>query len=259
MNNSYECIEVSIDGKLGCITLNRTKVLNAINRQMVSEILSAMEGFEENEHIRVIVLSGNGRAFAAGADIDEMATDEAIDFEVRNQFKDWDRLAMIKKPIIGAVQGYALGGGFELALCCDLLFAADDAEFGFPEVNLGVMPGAGGTQRLTKLVGKTKAMEWLFTGRRISAREALHFGIINRLVSKEVLMEETLKFAAEIANQAPLSIRLIKESVLKAVDVSLDVGMHFERKNFYLLFSTEDQKEGMRAFQEKRKPNFKGK
>lgn len=259
MNNSYECIEVSIDGKLGCINLNRPKVLNAINRQMVSEILSALEGFEENDHIRVIVLSGNGRAFAAGADIDEMATDEAIDFELRNQFKDWDRLAMIKKPIIGAVQGFALGGGFELALCCDLLFAADDAEFGFPEVNLGVMPGAGGTQRLTKLVGKTKAMEWLFTGRRISAREALHFGIINRLVSKEVLMEETLKFAAEIANQAPLSIRLIKESVLKAVDVSLDVGMHFERKNFYLLFSTEDQKEGMRAFQEKRKPNFKGK
>lgn len=259
MNNSYECIEVSIDGKLGCINLNRPEVLNAINRQMVSEILSALEGFEENDHIRVIVLSGNGRAFAAGADIDEMATDETIDFELRNQFKDWDRLAMIKKPIIGAVQGFALGGGFELALCCDLLFAADDAEFGFPEVNLGVMPGAGGTQRLTKLVGKTKAMEWLFTGRRISAREALHFGIINRLVSKEVLMEETLKFAAEIANQAPLSIRLIKESVLKAVDVSLDVGMHFERKNFYLLFSTEDQKEGMRAFQEKRKPNFKGK
>lgn len=258
MNNSYECIEVSISGKLGCITLNRPKVLNAINRQMVSEILSAMEGFEENDHIRVIVLSGNGRAFAAGADIDEMATDEAIDFELRNQFKDWDRLAMIKKPIIGAVQGFALGGGFELALCCDLLLAADDAEFGFPEVNLGVMPGAGGTQRLTKLVGKTKAMEWLFTGRRISAREALQFGIINRLVSKVVLMEETMKFAAEIANQAPLSIRLIKESVLKAVDVSLDEGMHFERKNFYLLFSTEDQKEGMRAFQEKRKPNFKG-
>ncbi|WP_102275699.1 enoyl-CoA hydratase-related protein [Cytobacillus massiliigabonensis] len=259
MNNSYECIEASIHGKLGLITLNRPKVLNAINRQMVSEILSAMEDFEENDQIRVIVLSGNGRAFAAGADIDEMASDDAINFELRNQFKDWDRLAMIKKPIIGAVQGFALGGGFELALCCDLLLAADDAEFGFPEVNLGVMPGAGGTQRLTKLVGKTKAMEWLFTGKRISAREALQFGIINRHVSKEVLMEETLKFATEIANQAPLSIRLIKESVLKAVDVSLDEGMHFERKNFYLLFSTEDQKEGMRAFQEKRNPNFKGK
>ncbi|MFC0418111.1 enoyl-CoA hydratase-related protein [Cytobacillus solani] len=259
MNNHYECIEASINGKLGLINLNRPKVLNAINRQMVSDILSVMEDFEENDQVRVIVLSGNGRAFAAGADIDEMAADNAIDFELRNQFKDWDRLARIKKPIIGGVQGFALGGGFELALCCDLLLAADDAEFGFPEVNLGVMPGAGGTQRLTKLAGKTKAMEWLFTGKRISASEALQFGLINRLVSKEVLMEETLKFAAEIANQAPLSIRLIKESVLKAVDVSLEEGMHFERKNFYLLFSTEDQKEGMRAFQEKRRPNFKGK
>lgn len=259
MNNSYESIEASINGKLGLINLNRPKVLNAINRQMVSDILSVMEDFEENDQVRVIVLSGNGRAFAAGADIDEMVSDDAIDFELRNQFKDWDRLARIKKPIIGAVQGFALGGGFELALCCDLILAADDAEFGFPEVNLGVMPGAGGTQRLTKLVGKTKAMEWLFTGQRISAREAYQFGIINRIVSKEVLMEETLKFAGEVANQAPLSIRLIKESVLKAVDVSLDEGMQFERKNFYLLFSSEDQKEGMRAFQEKRKANFKGK
>ena len=259
MNNHYECIEASITGKLGLINLNRPKVLNAINRQMVSDILSVMEDFDENDQVRVIVLCGNGRAFAAGADIDEMAADDAIDFELRNQFKDWDRLARIKKPIIGAVQGFALGGGFELALCCDLLLAADDAEFGFPEVNLGVMPGAGGTQRLTKLVGKTKAMEWLFTGKRISARDALQFGIINRIVAKEVLMEETLKFAGEVADQAPLSIRLIKESVLKAVDVSLDEGMQFERKNFYLLFSTEDQKEGMSAFQEKRKANFKGK
>ncbi|KQL19349.1 enoyl-CoA hydratase/isomerase family protein [Cytobacillus solani] len=259
MNNHYECIEASINGKLGLINLNRPKVLNAINRQMVSDILSVMEDFEENDQVRVIVLSGNGRAFAAGADINEMAADNAIDFELRNQFKDWDRLARIKKPIIGAVQGFALGGGFELALCCDLLLAADDAEFGFPEVNLGVMPGAGGTQRLTKLVGKTIAMEWLFVGKRISAREALQFGIINRIVAKEILMEETLKLAGEVANQAPLSIRLIKESVLKAVDVSLDEGMQFERKNFYLLFSTEDQKEGMRAFQEKRKANFKGK
>ncbi|WP_057764716.1 enoyl-CoA hydratase-related protein [Cytobacillus praedii] len=259
MNNHYECIEASITGKLGLINLNRPKVLNAINRQMVSDILSVMEDFDENDQVRVIVLCGNGRAFAAGADIDEMAADDAIDFELRNQFKDWDRLARIKKPIIGAVQGFALGGGFELALCCDLLLAADDAEFGFPEVNLGVMPGAGGTQRLTKLVGKTKAMEWLFTGKRIGARDALQFGIINRIVAKEVLMEETLKFAGEVANQAPLSIRLIKESVLKAVDVSLDEGMQFERKNFYLLFSTEDQKEGMSAFQEKRKANFKGK
>ncbi|MBY0120554.1 enoyl-CoA hydratase-related protein [Bacillus sp. S/N-304-OC-R1] len=258
MSKVYEYIEAAVEGKLGFIALNRPKVLNAINRQMVSEILSVIEEFDEHEEVKVIVLSGNGRAFAAGADIDEMAADHAIDFELRNQFKDWDRLARIKKPIIGAVQGFALGGGFELALCCDLLYAADDAEFGFPEVNLGVMPGAGGTQRLTKLVGKTKAMEWLFTGKRILAREALHFGIVNGLFAKEVLMEETLKIARHIAAQAPISIRLIKESVLKAVDAPIEEGMHFERKNFYLLFSTEDQKEGMKAFQEKRKPNFKG-
>jgi enoyl-CoA hydratase len=226
---------------------------------MVSEILDAMEGFEADSSVRAIVLSGKGRAFAAGADIDEMANDNAIDFELRNQFKDWDRLAMIKKPIIGAVQGFAFGGGFELALCCDLLYAADDAEFGFPEVNLGVMPGAGGTQRLTKLAGKTKAMEWLFTGKRISAREALHHGIVNQLISKELLMEETMKAAEQIANQAPISIRLIKEAILKAVDSPLKEGMEFERKNFYLLFSTDDQKEGMQAFIEKRKPHFKGK
>ncbi|WP_066288519.1 enoyl-CoA hydratase-related protein [Bacillus sp. FJAT-29937] len=258
MGNDYEYIEAAIEGKLGFIALNRPKVLNAINRKMVSEILTVMEEFEENDDVKVIILSGKGRAFAAGADIEEMANDDAINFELRNQFKDWDRLAMIKKPIIGAVQGFALGGGFELALCCDLLYATDDAEFGFPEVNLGVMPGAGGTQRLTKLAGKTKAMEWLFTGKRILAKEALHFGIVNQLFAREVLMEETLKMARYIANQAPISIRLIKESVLKAVDASLEEGMHFERKNFYLLFSTEDQKEGMKAFQEKRKPNFKG-
>lgn len=259
MSKTYEYIEVSKQDQLGLIALNRSKVLNAINRPMVSEILDAMEGFETDIGVRAIVLSGKGRAFAAGADIDEMANDNAIDFELRNQFKDWDRLAMIKKPIIGAVQGFALGGGFELALCCDLLYAADDAEFGFPEVNLGVMPGAGGTQRLTKLVGKTKAMEWLFTGKRISAREALHHGIVNQLISKELLMEETMKAAEQIANQAPISIRLIKEAILKAVDTPLNEGMEFERKNFYLLFSTDDQKEGMQAFIEKRKPHFKGK
>ncbi|MBS4189379.1 enoyl-CoA hydratase/isomerase family protein [Bacillus sp. FJAT-49705] len=257
--SNFEYIDAYTEGQLGIIVLNRPKVLNAINRKMVSEILSAMEEFEVDDRIRVIHISGNGRAFAAGADIDEMANDHAIDFELRNQFKDWDQLAMIKKPIIGSVQGFALGGGFELALCCDLLYASDDAEFGFPEVNLGVMPGAGGTQRLTKLVGKMKAMEWLFTGKIISAKESLQFGIVNQLFAKEILQEETMKIATYIAGQAPLSIRLIKESVNKAVDTSIEEGMQFERKNFYLLFSSEDQKEGMKAFQEKRKPIFKGK
>lgn len=259
MNKNYEMIETSVKGQVGLIELNRPKVLNALNRQMVSEVLSAMEAYDENADIKVIILAGKGRAFAAGADIDEMMDADAVSMETLNQFTDWDRLAWIKKPVIGAVHGFALGGAFELALCCDMLFAAENAEFGFPEVNLGVMPGAGGTQRLTKLVGKTKAMEWILSGKRISAKEALHHGIINSTFAEEVLMEETLKFADTIANQAPIAVRLIKESILKAVDYPLYEGMQYERKNFYMLFATEDQKEGMRAFKEKRKPDFKGK
>lgn len=259
MNKSYELIETAIKGEIGLIELNRPKVLNALNRQMVSEVLAAMESYDNDPSVKVIVLAGKGRAFAAGADIDEMMDADAISMETLNQFTDWDRLAWIKKPVIGAVHGFALGGAFELALCCDMLFAADNAEFGFPEVNLGVMPGAGGTQRLTKLVGKTKAMEWILSGKRISAKEALNYGIINATYAEEVLMEETLKFAGTIAKQAPIAVRLIKESILKAVDYPLYEGMQYERKNFYMLFATEDQKEGMRAFKEKRKPEFKGK
>ncbi len=258
MDKVYHYIEVTQDKNLGFITLNRPEVLNALNRSMIVEILTAMEAYDQDEEIRVIILSGNGRAFAAGADISEMANDDSIDFALRDQFKDWDRIALINKPIIGAIQGFALGGGFELAMCCDLLFAATDVEFGFPEVNLGVMPGAGGTQRLTKQLGKVKAMEWLLTGKRISANEAVHYGIVNRLITEEVLMEETIKTAKLIADQAPLAIKFIKEAVLTAIDSPLDEGMLLERKNFSLLFSTADQKEGMKAFQEKRKPNFLG-
>ncbi|WP_114744167.1 enoyl-CoA hydratase-related protein [Falsibacillus pallidus] len=256
--DNFHHIEVEIEEVLGFVRLNRPKVLNAINREMVSEILAAFEYMDREENVRAIVLSGNGRAFAAGADIDEMADEGSIDFERLNQFADWDRLAVVKKPIIGAVHGFALGGGFELALVCDILFAAEDAKFGFPEVNLGVMPGAGGTQRLTKLIGKTKAMEWLWTGEMHPAQEACDLGIINRVVAPEVLMEETKKFALQVAQKPPLSVRLIKDSVLKAIDYSLYEGMQYERKNFYLLFSSEDQKEGMRAFVEKRRPDFKG-
>ncbi|MEL3971611.1 enoyl-CoA hydratase-related protein [Rossellomorea oryzaecorticis] len=257
--SKHEYIAVSERGGLGFIELNRPKVLNAINRPMVSEIVEAFEEFDRNDDVKVIILSGKGRAFAAGADIDEMSEDGAIDLELLNQFTEWDRLAWIKKPIIGAVQGFALGGGFELALCCDMLFAAEDASFGFPEVTLGVMPGAGGTQRLTKLIGKSRAMEWLLSGDRFTAAQALEWGVINRATAPELLMEETEKFAKKLASNPPLSMRLIKESVHKAVDYSLYEGMQYERKNFYLLFASEDQKEGMKAFIEKRKPHFKGK
>lgn len=257
--SNYQYIKVLNSESIGHISLNRPKVLNALNRSMVREIVEALEDFDQNDEIKVIVLSGEGRAFAAGADIDEMADEDPVRFELLNQFKDWDRIALIKKPIIGAVHGFALGGGFELALCCDILFAAENAQFGFPEIKLGVMPGAGGTQRLTKLMGKTKALEWLWLGDTMSAKEALHYGVVNRLIAPEILLEETVRFAEKIAKQPPLSLRLIKEAVQKAVDYSLYEGMQFERKNFYLLFSSQDQKEGMKAFIEKRKPNFEGK
>lgn len=257
--NRFEYIETSIHGSKAVIELNRPRQLNALNRKMVSEIVEAMEEFDRDEEVRVIVLTGKGHSFSAGADIDEMADDDPIRLELLNQFADWDRLSLIKKPIIGAVKGFVFGGGFELALCCDILIAAAGTEFSFPEVSIGVMPGAGGTQRLTKLAGRTKAIEWLWTGERIQAEEALKHGVINKIVAPELLIEETLKFADRIAKQPPLSIRLIKDSVNKAVDYSLYEGMQYERKNFYLLFASQDQKEGMNAFIEKRKPNYKGK
>lgn len=254
----YKYIQVETKDQLGLVMLNRPKVLNALNRQMVSEIVQALESFEQNDRIRVMVVYGNGRAFAAGADIDEMAVDNPVSLELLNQFTEWDRLSLLKKPVICAVHGFALGGGFELALACDLLFAAEDTKFGFPEVNLAVMPGAGGTQRLTKLIGKTLALEWLWSGEMREAGEASRLGIVNKLFPKEVLIEETIKYAQMLTKKPPLSLRLIKESVSKAVDYSLYEGMQFERKNFYLLFASEDQKEGMNAFIEKRKANFKG-
>lgn len=255
-NNEY--IKTWVEDGIGRIELNRPKVLNAMNRAMVSEIVRAMESYDKNDDVHVILISGAGRAFAAGADIEEMADESSIDLELRNQFADWDRIDTIKKPIIAAVQGLAFGGGFELALASDVIFAADDAKFAFPEVKLGVMPGAGGTQRLTKVMGKAKALEWLWLGEPMGAKEAHHYGVINRTVAPEVLQEEAVDFARQLTKQAPLSLRLIKEAVNKAVDGPLDEGMQFERKNFYLLFSSQDQKEGMNAFLEKRKPAFKG-
>ncbi|MFD0049822.1 enoyl-CoA hydratase-related protein [Actinomycetes bacterium NPDC127524] len=258
MNNS-EFIETEIRESLGIVKLNRPNVLNALNTRMVSEVAQAFLEFEKNERIKVLLLTGNGRAFAAGADIAEMADKDTISLELLNQFKDWDHIISIKKPIVGAINGLALGGGFELALCCDVLFAAEDAKFGFPEVNLGVMPGAGGTQRLTKALGRAQALKWLWTGDMMSAQEAYSYGLLTKIMPRELLMEESLKFAEKIAEQPILSIRLIKESVNKAIDYPLQEGMQFERKNFYMLFSSEDQKEGMKAFIEKRKPSFKGK
>lgn len=255
---AFEFIEISKHSAIGIVELNRPQQYNALNRKMVREIVEAFEAFERDEEVRVIVIAGRGNAFSAGADIDEMASDDTIQLELLNQFADWDRITLLKKPIIGAVQGYVFGGGFELALSCDMLIAAEGTEFCFPEINLGVMPGAGGTQRLTKLAGRTKSLEWIWKASRITAKEALDYGVINQIVQPEVLLEETLNVATLISNQPPLAVRLIKESINKAVDYSLYEGMQFERKNFYVLFSSEDQKEGMKAFVEKRKPQFKG-
>ncbi|WP_397540071.1 enoyl-CoA hydratase/isomerase family protein [Rummeliibacillus pycnus] len=251
-------ITTSIQKEIGIVELNRPKQYNSLNRQMVREIVEALEAFERDENVRVMIISGRGKAFSSGADINEMASDDSIRLELLNQFADWDRVALLKKPIIGAVHGYVFGGGFELALSCDVLIAAEGTEFCFPEVNLGVMPGAGGTQRLTKLVGRTKALEWIWSAKCIPVNEALQYGVVNRVVQPELLLEEALKFADTISKKPPLAIRLIKESVTKAVDYSLYEGMQYERKNFYLLFSSEDQKEGMKAFVEKRTPQFKG-
>ncbi|MBB6443613.1 enoyl-CoA hydratase/isomerase family protein [Bacillus benzoevorans] len=256
--SSFEFIEVSIDEGVGIIELNRPKQLNALNRSMVREIVTALEQLDGNEAAAAILITGKGHSFSAGADIDEMANNSPIQLELINQFADWDRISLIKKPIIGAVKGFVFGGGFELALSCDVLIAASGTQFSFPEVNLGVMPGAGGTQRLTKIVGRVKALEWVWTGERISAETALAHGMINRIVSEELLMEETKKFAKKLAKKPPLALRLIKDSINKAVDYSLYEGMQYERKNFYLLFASQDQKEGMQAFIEKRKAQFKG-
>jgi enoyl-CoA hydratase len=256
--SDYQHIITEEQGPVGIVWLNRPEVLNALNRKMVREILEAFETYDRSGRIRVILIAGKGKAFAAGADIDEMADDDSISLELLNQFADWDRLGQIKKPIIGAVHGYCLGGGFELALLCDLLYAAHDTKFAFPEINLAVMPGAGGTQRLTKLLGRTKALEWIWSGEMMPAEEAFSSGIVNKLYPADTVFEEALHFAQKLAEKPPLAVRLIKEAVNKAVDYPLQEGMYFERKNFYLLFSSQDQKEGMKAFMEKRKPDFKG-
>lgn len=256
--SSSTSIRAFKEGHVGVIQLNRPDVLNALNRSMVAEIVSQMEDFDQDTTIRVIMVKGNEKAFAAGADIEEMMKDSPLSLEIADPFAVWDKITYVKKPIIAAVHGYALGGGFELALHCDLMIAAENASFGFPEVKLGVMPGAGGTQFLTKAMGRAKALEWIWLGESMSAQEAAHYGIVNRVVAPEMVDEEAMRLATQLASQAPLSLRLIKEAVNKAVDSPLSEGKQLERKNFYIAFDSQDQKEGMHAFVEKRRPHFKG-
>lgn len=240
------------------IRLNRPDVLNALNIALMRELVEALEAADDDDAVRAIVLTGDARSFAAGADIREMADASAVGMLLRDQFARWDRIRRIRKPLIAAVSGFALGGGCELAMMCDLIVASETAKFGQPEISIGVMPGAGGTQRLTRAVGKAKAMEMVLTGATIDARDALRWGLVNRVVPVEAFLSDAQALALEIASKPPVAVRLAKEAVLKSFDTTIEGGLEYERKNFYLLFASEDQKEGMKAFVEKRPPEWKG-
>ncbi|TCS95978.1 enoyl-CoA hydratase-related protein [Hazenella coriacea] len=255
---SEQEVLVEIRGHVGWIQLHRPKALNALHMGLIKQLANHLEELDGNDDIRCIVLKGDSKAFAAGADIDEMAESSPIDLIRKEFFGDWQRIRNIKKPVIAAVSGYALGGGCELAMCCDMIIASENARFGQPEIKLGVIPGAGGTQRLTRAVGKVKAMEMVLTGSTISADEALKAGLINRVVPVDQLEEETSKLADKIASHPPIAVHLAKQAILKALDVPLEYGLQFEQHLFYLLFASEDQREGMKAFIEKRKPDFSG-
>ncbi len=254
----YTLILTSKLDRAGLIQINRPQQLNALNAVVMEELALALEEFDRDEQIGCIVVTGNQRAFAAGADIKEMADATAVEMLKRDSIARWDRIKKIKKPVIAAVSGYCLGGGCELAMACDLIVASESSQFGQPEINIGVMPGAGGTQRLTRAIGKSKAMEMVLTGRYMSAREAEQAGLAARVVPVEVYLDEALQLANEIAARPPLAVRFAKEAINTAFEESLSEGLEFERRLFYFLFSTDDQKEGMRAFIEKRPAEWTG-
>jgi enoyl-CoA hydratase len=243
---------------IALVRLNRPKELNALNLQLMGELRDAIKELDEDEEVRVIIITGNERAFAAGADIKQMSGRTAMDMLKIDQFSTWDQIRRTKKPIIAAVSGFALGGGCELAMICDMIVASESAKFGQPEIKIGVMPGAGGTQRLTRAVGKARAMEMVLTGNFITADEAYNFGLVNKVVPEELYLQEAVKLAKDIADKSPIAVQMAKEAINKAHETGLQEGLYFERKNFYMLFASEDQKEGMNAFIEKRPAEFKG-
>lgn len=259
MTLTFKNILTTKEDQIGVVTLNRPNVLNALSHELMAELVAALEEFDRDEEVRAIVLTGNERAFAAGADIKEMSDETTISIMLKDQFATWDRVKNIKKPIVAAVSGFALGGGCELAMTCDMIVASESAQFGQPEINIGVIPGAGGTQRLTRCVGKYKAMEMILSGRSITAADAHEWGLVNKVVPVELYLEEAKNLAKEIAKKPPLAVRLAKEAVLKSFDSPISEGLNFERKNFYMLFSSADQKEGMKAFMDKRPAKYVGK
>jgi enoyl-CoA hydratase len=255
---SYEMILTEIRSRVGLITLNRPRALNALNNQLMLEVMDALETFDRQDDVGAMVITGNEKAFAAGADIKEMADQSSEEMKNNDYTAVFDRIRSIRKPVIAAVSGWALGAGCEVAMSCDMIIASESAKFGQPEITIGVIPGAGGTQRLTRAVGKAMAMEMILNNRTLTAQEAYQFGLVNRVVPVETYLEEALKFADEIASRAPLAVRVAKKMINQVYEESLSAGLAEEKQEFYNLFSSEDQKEGMQAFIEKRKPVWKG-
>jgi enoyl-CoA hydratase len=257
--SEHDTIHTRSEGRVGIVQRNRPTVHNALNTELMAELMEALETFDQDSEIGCLIITGSERAFAAGADITQMAEATPVNM-LDNPFIDyWDRLRRINKPVVAAISGYALGGGCELAMACDMIIASETARFGQPEINIGVIPGAGGTQRMTRAVGKALAMEIVLNGRFLTADEALQHGLVNRVFPAEIYLEEAIKFAAEIAARAPVAIRLGKEAVNAAFEMSLQSGLAHERRLFYMLFATEDQKEGMDAFINKRQAQWQGK
>jgi enoyl-CoA hydratase len=255
---TYETIQVEIHQRVGLIILNRPKTLNSLNTLLLKELMSGLETFDADEDIGAMVISGSDKAFAAGADIKEMVEASAVEMLRSDFIPTFDRIRHIKKPVIAAVSGWALGGGCELALSCDMIVASETAKFGQPEINIGVIPGAGGTQRLPRILGKALTMEMVLNNRMLNAEEALGFCLVNRVVPVEQCLEKALSLANEIAARAPLAVQLGKEVVNQAFETSLTEGLADERRAFSLMFASQDQKEGMSAFIEKREPRWKG-
>jgi enoyl-CoA hydratase len=256
---NFENVLVEKDGAVVVVTLNRPQALNALSYALVKDLSLAMQELDQDDEVRVIIVTGGEKVFAAGADIKEMADRGPFDERIQERLTYRDQINKLTKPVIAAVSGFALGGGCELAMSCDIIIASETARFGQPEVNLGIIPGSGGTQRLTHLLGKHRAMELVLTGDAISATEAERLGLVNRIFPVELFLEEAKNIASKIAAKPVLAIKAAKEAVLKAANAPLDEGLDYERKSFYLLFASEDRSEGMRAFLEKRKPDFKGK
>ncbi|HTF93605.1 MAG TPA: enoyl-CoA hydratase-related protein [Verrucomicrobiae bacterium] len=256
---NYENVIVEKDGAIAVVTLNRPQALNALSYALVKDLSLAMQELDQDNDVRVIIVTGGEKVFAAGADIKEMAERGPFDERIQERLAYRDKINRISKPVIAAVNGFALGGGCELAMSCDIIVAAEGARFGQPEVNLGIIPGSGGTQRLTHVLGKHRAMELVLTGDMLNAADAERLGLVNRVVPAELCLEEAKNIAKKIAAKPQLAIKAAKEAVLKSANTGLDEGLDFERKSFYLLFASEDRTEGMKAFLEKRKPEFTGK